>query len=318
MESMFKNRLNKNFQNLIKWAKRENITAFRIYEKDIPQYPFTLDYYDGSFVIYFFEPTKYPESLEKSDNLKLNEVVETIKELFQTPENDIFIKRRKKQKGVAQYEKISQHNATKIIFEGDLKFIVNLSDYLDCGLFLDHRKTRQFIKNKISNKSLLNLFSYTGSISVAAGMGNAKLITTVDMSNTYLNWAKENFKVNNIPIHSHEFIRADIMQIIPEMTQRQQKYDFIFLDPPSFSNSKKMKTIFDIQKDYIFLINSCEKLLNDNGCILFSNNLKTFKFDKDAFTKSFYIEDFTKKTIPLDFRNQKIHHAWLLKKRTQL
>lgn len=319
MESMFKNRVMKNYSFLKKWAKRENVTAFRVYDKDIPQYPFAVDLYSGSIVLYQYERSKNQKNLsekfETADKFQLEEVVSTIKELFQIDENNIFLKVRKKQKGISQYERVMEKGITKIVSEGDMKFIVNLSDYLDCGLFLDHRKTRQIVRKQVAGNHVLNLFAYTGSVSVAAALGNAKSVTTVDMSNTYLSWAEENFKLNRISLENHEFIRANIMEWLPKMSIKSKKYDFIFIDPPSFSNSKKMLDSFDIQKDYITILKFCEKILSENGKILFSNNLRSFKFAIELFTEKFTIEDITKKTLPQDFRNEKIHHAWILTKK---
>lgn len=319
MESMFKNRVKKNFDFLKKWAKRGNITAYRVYDKDIPQYPYTVDFYDGSIVIYQYESLKYnhennEEYLEK-DIKKLEEVIISIKNIFQIDEDNIFLKKRKKQKGILQYEKEIDKKITKIVTEGDMKFIVNLSDYIDCGLFLDHRKTRQLVKNLAFDNNILNLFSYTGSVSVAAALGKAKSVTSVDMSNTYLNWAEENFKLNNISLHNHEFIREDITKWLPEIALTRKKFDFIFIDPPSFSNSKKMQELFDIQKDYIKIINNSEKILSTNGKIIFSCNLRSFKFTNEFFNDKFLIEDISLKTIPQDFRNSKIHYTWMLRKK---
>ncbi|BBH51945.1 class I SAM-dependent methyltransferase [Fluviispira sanaruensis] len=319
MDSMFKNRLEKNFNFHKKWAKRDNVTAFRIYDKDIPEYSYSIDYYDGSIIVYEYERGKaalrYTEEYMKADKEQLEEVILSIKNLFAIDDSKLFLKLRKRQKGLFQYERQDEKEITKIVSEGEMKFKVNLSDYLDSGLFLDHRKTRQIIKKSVVGKNVLNLFAYTGSVSVAAAYGQAERITTVDMSNTYLKWAEENFKINKISLEQHEFIRADIMTWLPTVSYRAKKYDFIFLDPPSFSNSKKMHESFDLQKDYLFLLNQCEKLLTSNGSILFSCNLRSFKFAKELFEDKFVIEDLTKKTIPKDFRNERIHHAWLLTKK---
>ncbi|APJ02771.1 class I SAM-dependent methyltransferase [Silvanigrella aquatica] len=318
MESMFKNRIIKNYNFLKKWAKRENITAYRVYDKDIPQYPFAVDLYSKSVVLYQYERSQnqkdMPEEFEMADKLQLDEVILTLKNVFCVEENNIYLKVRKKQKGISQYERQTEQGITEIIHEGDMKFIVNLSDYLDCGIFLDHRKTRQIVKKNAHNTHFLNLFAYTGSVSIAAAMGNAKSITTVDMSNTYLNWAKENFKLNNIPVDDHDFLRENIMEWLPKASIKAKKYDFIFVDPPSFSNSKKMQDSFDVQKDYVEILKHCERMLTPNGKIIFSCNLRSFKFDNELFSNNFKIENITKKTLPQDFRNEKIHYAWFLTK----
>jgi 23S rRNA (guanine2445-N2)-methyltransferase / 23S rRNA (guanine2069-N7)-methyltransferase len=319
MESMFINRVKKNYLFLKKWSKRENITAFRIYDKDIPQYPFAVDFYSGAIVLYQYERSKNNSELsneyEIADLLQLEEVISDLKKYFVLNENDFFLKVRKKQKGLSQYERENEKGVTRVVNEGDMKFLVNLSDYLDCGLFLDHRKTRQIVKKLSFDKNVLNLFAYTGSVSVAAALGNAKSVTTVDMSNTYLKWAESNFKLNNISNSNNEFIRANIVEWLDNLTINSKKFDLIFVDPPSFSNSKKMSESFDIQRDYISLLKNCEKILSEKGTIIFSNNLRSFKFDNEEFLKSFNIENITKKTLPQDFRNEKIHQAWLLNKK---
>lgn len=313
METMFINRIKKNFTFLKKWAKKEKTNAFRIYDRDIPQYPYIVDYYNEYIVVYKYETPKNQQEFLASDNEKLQNCLNDLMTYFDIDSKKLYLKSRKKQKGLAQYEKENQEQITHIVSEGDMNFIVNVSDYLDCGLFLDHRKTRQIIKSIAKNKSVLNLFAYTGSVSVAAAMGGANNVTTVDMSNTYLEWAKENFSLNKIPLNKHKFIRSDVLIWLNDL-QENEKYDLIFIDPPSFSNSKKMLDTFDVQRDYIFLIKQCEKLLQPNGIIVFSNNLKSFKFDENLFNKDFKIKDITKKTIPQDFRNEKIHQAWILEK----
>lgn len=319
MESMFINRVKKNYANLKKWSKRENVTAFRIYDKDIPQYPFAVDFYSGAIVLYQYERSKKSSELaneyEIADQLQLEEVISDLKVFFQLSDDEFFLKVRKRQKGLAQYEREDAKEVTRVVTEGDIKFLVNLSDYLDCGLFLDHRKTRQIVKKLSQDKNVLNLFAYTGSVSVAAAMGGAKSVTTIDMSNTYLKWAEANFKLNDISTKNHDFIRENVIEWLELLTQKSKKYDFIFIDPPSFSNSKKMAESFDVQRDYISVIQHCEKILSEKGIILFSNNLRSFKFDTELFSEKFTIENITKKTLPQDFRNEKIHQAWLLNKK---
>ncbi|WGL58708.1 class I SAM-dependent methyltransferase [Pigmentibacter sp. JX0631] len=313
MESMFINRVKKNYANLSKWAKRENITAYRIYDKDIPQYPYTIDFYAGNIVLYKYETPNYQIEFAEKDAEKLKLSLLELIAFFGIDENKIFLKSRKKQKGLSQYEKQDSKKVTEIVTEKNMNFLINLSDYLDCGLFLDHRKSRQMIRSMSKDLSILNLFAYTGSVSVAAALGGAKKVTTIDMSNTYIQWAIENFKLNNIDISKHQFIRANVLQWLTEISE-EKIYDFIFLDPPSFSNSKKMFESFDVQQDHLFLLKQCSKMLKLNGQIFFSNNLKSFKLDEENLKNFFHIENVTKKTIPLDFRNEKIHQAWILKK----
>ena len=199
--------------------------------------------------------------------------------------------------------------------ESGLKFSINIRDYLDTGLFLDHRTTRSMIREWSKDKRFLNLFAYTGSVSVYAAAGSAKSTTTVDMSKTYLEWAKRNFKLNNMMTNNHQFIQADCIKWLKEQKSSKNKYDLIFLDPPTFSNSKRMDTVFDVQKDHVYLINAAMKLLDNDGMLVFSNNFRKFKMDS-GLTDLYEIEDISKKTIPEDFkRNQKIHNCWTIKLR---
>lgn len=301
-----KNRLKKNFEKISKWAQKNNIDAFRIYDRDIPEYPFILDFYKSHFVIY-----------DKS-----NPLIERDKEhftLFQSVvkliwgENiTLFIKQRRKQEGTEQYEKLDSKKVELVVQEGKAKFLVNLSDYLDTGLFLDHRPLRYQIFKKSKGKKLLNLFCYTGSFSVLAALGGATT-TSVDMSKNYIEWAKANFKLNNIDLNQHHFICEDIFQVL---SQIHEKFDFIILDPPTFSNSKKMLNDFEVERDQVFLIESCIPLLKEDGILYFSNNKRKFKLAPEIFEK-YSISNITSQTIPIDFHDQKIHHCFEIKKLAQ-
>jgi 23S rRNA (guanine2445-N2)-methyltransferase / 23S rRNA (guanine2069-N7)-methyltransferase len=226
----------------------------------------------------------------------------------------LVIKQRAQQKGRQQYERNSDEKERFAVQEYGAKFYVNLTDYLDTGLFLDHRNMRHYIQQNSQDKKVLNLFAYTGSASVHAALGGASKVTTVDMSNTYLNWAKDNFRLNQLPISKHEFIRADCMAWLK--TQISQRWDLIFLDPPTFSNSKKMDEVFDIQKDHVDLLSSVSRLLNPGGQLIFSNNKRQFKMDIEALDKlGLKVKNISSQSLSPDFeRNKQIHNCWMIHK----
>lgn len=302
--SAINGRIKKLYRHKKKWAKRNNIDSFRLYDRDIPDFPFIVDIHGQYCVI-------YKRSIDKIDADKnhLPLLIEAIKEHTQLNEEHIFIKERKVQGQDFQYEK-SKGETPLVSKEGDLKFKLLLNKYIDTGLFLDHRPLRQLLaKENFSGKNVLNLFCYTGSLSVASAYAGAT-VTSVDMSNTYLDWAKENFKLNELDINKHSFIREDVLKYLKEEAQKQEKkYDIIILDPPSMSKSKKMDVVFDVQKDHEMLVEHCSKLLNENGILYFSNNLRSFKLS-DSVQNSFEVKDMTKWSIPEDFHDQKIHKLY--------
>jgi 23S rRNA (guanine2445-N2)-methyltransferase / 23S rRNA (guanine2069-N7)-methyltransferase len=235
--------------------------------------------------------------------------------VLEIPFERIFLKIRRKQKGSAQYEKQSETEHFHIVTESGCKFWVNFEDYLDTGLFLDHRPTRLMIQKLAEGKSFLNLFAYTGSATVHAAAGGARSTTTVDMSNTYLDWARRNFELNGIRGYLHERIQADCLAWVETEARRgERKYDLIFLDPPTFSNSKRMTDEFDIQRDHVHLLRNTAKLLTPGGLLIFSTNFRKFKLDKAALD-GLAVDDIGAKTIPKDFeRNPKIHYCWTIRK----
>ena len=239
--SAIQNRLEKNYRKLKPWSDRNRFEAFRLYDRDIPEFPYIIDIYKDYVLVY-----------DKSDVLKdagknhLPPTLEAIKTLLKTEESKLIIKRRVRQEGDEQYEKLNDKDHEFAIQENQFKFYVNLWDYLDTGLFLDHRPSRYKIFQKSAGKRVLNLFSYTGSISVAAALGGAS-VTSIDLSNTYIEWAKRNFELNKIKLNDHSFLQADVLQFL-QNDMPHNAYDLIFLDPPTFSNSKRMNQILDIEK----------------------------------------------------------------------
>ncbi|HEY9052420.1 MAG TPA: bifunctional 23S rRNA (guanine(2069)-N(7))-methyltransferase RlmK/23S rRNA (guanine(2445)-N(2))-methyltransferase RlmL [Gammaproteobacteria bacterium] len=307
----FSNRLKKNIKNLSRWLKRENIECYRLYDADIPEYAVAIDIYDGRVHVQEYEAPATVEPRKASQRLRL--VMDVIPDVLGIDKDQVVLKTRRRQTGTSQYEKIDYQKHRFVVHEGGLKFYVDLQSYLDTGLFLDHRITRSLVRDWARNKHFLNLFAYTGSVSVYAAAGGAKSTTTIDMSNTYLDWAEDNFQLNGSTGKQHQFIQADCMQWLEKQSKNQPQYDLIFIDPPTFSNSKRMEAVFDVQKDHVFLIETALKLLTNDGLLVFSNNFRRFRMDQQILD-NYDCENISAKTIPDDFkRNQKIHQCWLIK-----
>ncbi len=308
------NRLKKNVKHIGRWAKKNKIQAYRVYSADIPEYAAAIDVY-GDWV--HVQEYQAPSTIEiNKAKQRLDLLVDIIPEALNVDENHIVVKTRRQQKGLSQYEKQSGLRWEFVIEEGGCSFNINLKDYLDTGLFLDHRVTRQYLFDKIKKydkpAEFLNLFSYTSSVSVFAAAAGANT-TSVDMSNTYIGWSKRNFEVNNLLSDNHQFIKADCIKWLEKAQEEGLRYQWIFIDPPTFSNSKSMENVFDVQKNHVFLIESAMKLLEKGGEIIFSNNFRKFKLDK-SLPEKYAVDNITALTIPEDFkRNPKIHHCFLIK-----
>jgi len=305
--SPFINCIRKNYRHIRKFAKRTETNCFRIYDREVAHYPLAIDFYAGRFCVHYFSP------YQDNDDLKTELVEETEKalnQLFQTTPDQIFWRTREKAKLSRQYEKNAETKEFFNALEYGVKFKINLTDYLDTGLFLDHREARRYVASQSSGKSVLNLFAYTCSFSVHAAIAGAVFTKSVDMSNTYTSWGADNFILNNIPLHNHEIVRADCLKFLDD---EKLKYDIIIIDPPTISRSKKMDRLFDIQEDYIELISKSLKILNPNGMIFFSTNSRKFQLDESLIDASKVVET-THKTLPLDFHNKKIHRSWCILK----
>jgi 23S rRNA (cytosine1962-C5)-methyltransferase len=304
--SAIQNRLEKNYRKLKSWSDRNRFEAYRLYDRDIPEYPYIVDIYKDHVVVY-----------DKSDVFKdagknhLPPTLDAIKELFMTDDSKLILKKRIRQEGEDQYEKLEQKNQEFIIRENQFQFYVNLWDYLDTGLFLDHRPTRYKIFKESQNKAFLNLFSYTGSVSVAAALGGAH-VTSVDLSNTYLDWSKRNFDLNQIPTQNHSFLQDDVLSFLKNDLPRNA-YDVIFLDPPTFSNSKRMQQVLDIEKDHGWMIEECLKALKREGVLLFSTNKRKFKLEPRLQALA-NVKETTRNSIPQDFHDQQIHTSFEIRK----
>lgn len=299
---MILNRLQKNYKKLKPWAERNSIEAYRLYDRDIPEFPFIVDLYKDYILI-------HDKSITSIDAEKNHQelLLQAIKQLFPESISKIVFKKRERQEGLKQYEKLATSNQKMIIQEGKAKFWINLYDYLDTGLFLDHRPLRyEFTKLK-KPVQFLNLFCYTGSVSVAAALGGATT-KSVDMSRTYLDWAQENFQLNNIDPDRHQFIHENALEFLQNQPAQPQ-FDIIFLDPPTFSNSKRMGDFFEVEKDQEFLVHNSMKLLNPQGKLYFSNNKRKFKLS-EKLKSEYRIKDISAQTIPMDFHDQKIHQCY--------
>lgn len=303
---MFANRLKKNLQHLQKWARRNQIQAFRLYDKDLPEYAYAIDIYNENAVL---QEYKAPKDIDpkKAEKRRL-EVIQVVPMVLGIPADKLIIKERKQQKGANQYQKIHQSQQRIEVQEGAIKCLVNLNDYLDTGLFLDHRPLRLQLAKLPPKTRFLNCFCYTATASLHAAMAGAITIN-VDLSQTYLTWAEDNFRLNHIDTRRHQFIQMDCLEWL---SITRDSFDVIFLDPPSFSNSKRMKDTLDIQRDHVTLIDSAMRLLEPSGVLYFSTNFRYFKLDPEI-EKKYKVKDISEETIDLDFkRNKRIHHCYRL------
>ncbi|MBC8381186.1 MAG: bifunctional 23S rRNA (guanine(2069)-N(7))-methyltransferase RlmK/23S rRNA (guanine(2445)-N(2))-methyltransferase RlmL [SAR92 clade bacterium] len=308
---MVLNRLKKNQRKLDGWRKKSGISCYRLYDADIPEYAVAVDIYDQSIYVQEYAP---PNTIsEKVARERFGEIKQAVKEFSANFRGKIHYKERRRQKGDSQYERLNDGPSDTIhVSEGNAQFEVNLSDYLDTGLFLDHRPVRGLIGEMVKGKSFLNLFCYTAAASVQAAMAGASHSLSIDMSNTYLDWAQRNFDLNSLRSSKHQLLRADCLKWLEI---EGELYDVIFLDPPTFSNSKKMDSVLDIQRDHGDLIRSSMAKLVPGGTLIFSNNFRKFKMD-ELTVRQFDCQNITPQTLDVDFvRNPRIHNVWKIKRR---
>lgn len=301
----FANRLRKNLKVLSKWAKRERVECYRVYDADLPEYALAIDLY-GRFVHvqeYAAPKTIDPDKARK----RLDGALVALPSVLGVDAADIYLKQRQRGKGGARYGKMAEGGRNHEVTEGPARFWVNFTDHLDTGLFLDHRPVREYIGKTSCNKTFLNLYCYTATATVHAALGGAKASTSVDMSRTYLDWARRNFLLNGVDQKVHELVQADCTKWLAECAD---KYDLIFLDPPTFSSSKRMEGVLDVQRDHVTMIQQAVACLAPGGELLFSTNHQKFKLDGDALT-NLQLEDLSPKMLPEDFkRTPKIHRVW--------
>lgn len=310
---MFANRLRKNLKNARSWASKHNIRCYRVYDADMPEYSFAIDLYgsadDPAIHWAYVQEYAAPDSINRdAARMRRMQVLSVLPEVLVLPRERIHVRTRRQQSDHSQYEKLDAQREFQTVIEGGYRFYVNFSDYLDTGLFLDHRITRQRLGELCRGKRFLNLFAYTGAATVHAIGGGAVASTTVDMSYTYLEWAEKNLQLNEMAAPEHELIQADCLQWLEHEAQlKQRQYDVIFIDPPTFSRSKRMERDFEVQHDHVQLLRWASELLAPGGVMIFSNNYTRFKLDHHGL-KDFQIQDWSRETLPKDFeRNPRIH-----------
>lgn len=308
---MFQNRLTKVFRHLGKQAMRAGVSCYRVYDHDLPEFPFCIEFYSDK--LYVAEYRRRHGMTEEEHDTWMEKSLAVIAAVLGVSRDNIFLRLRQRKPGrLGQYQKYGEVQHEFEVEENGLKFIVNLSDYLDTGLFLDHRITRQMVREQSAGKKILNLFAYTGSFSVYAAAGGAEEVVTADLSKTYLNWAERNLQLNGFnSAAKYKIIHADVKQYLKEIPSGY--FDIIIMDPPTFSNSKRMDDILDIQRDHVELINDCLKGLKPGGLLYFSTNFRKFKLERDKINAA-SIKDITKATTPFDFEGKLFRYCYLVEK----
>ncbi len=312
----FANRLRKNLRSVGGWARREGVTCYRLYDADLPDYSLAVDRYADWVHVQEYAP---PATVDpRKAARRRRDALAVLPEVLGVPPQHVIFKTRSRQRGPSQYQRLAESGSFLQVDEAGLRFLVNLTDYLDTGLFLDHRPTRALLRDLAPGRDFLNLFGYTGTASVYAAAGGAHSTTTVDLSNTYLEWAGRNLELNGFASDRHRLLRADVLEWLDEAAARPargpdrgpRRFGLIFLDPPTFSTSKAMERTFDAQRDHVPLIRRTADLLKPGGILIFSSNRRRFTIDEPGLAP-LRVEDITPQTIPPDFaRNPRIHHCW--------
>jgi 23S rRNA (guanine2445-N2)-methyltransferase / 23S rRNA (guanine2069-N7)-methyltransferase len=314
---MFANRLAKNAKRLLAWARAGQVSCYRLYDADMPEYSLAIDLYrtvpDGFNWLYVQEYAA-PASIDpQAAKRRRNEALSVLTDVCGVPAERIRVRLRRKTPRGEQYSRVDQQSQFHVVEEGGLKFYVNFDDYLDTGLFLDHRVTRHRLREAAAGKRLLNLFAYTGSATVYAAAARARSSTSVDISRTYLDWANRNFLLNGLDSTKHLLVRAECREWLANARRKRERFDLVFLDPPTFSNSKSMSSVLDIRRDHAVLADACAQVLAPGGLIVFSTNAQRFKIDS-TLVEHFKIDDISVQTLPADFeRNPKIHRCFELR-----
>jgi 23S rRNA (guanine2445-N2)-methyltransferase / 23S rRNA (guanine2069-N7)-methyltransferase len=314
---MFANRLGKNLKKHQSWADRSGVSCYRLYDADMPEYAFAIDVYrtiesaEGGLTWLYVQEYMAPAEIElESVRKRRGEALSTLSDVTGVAQERVHVRTRRKNKRGEQYSKVQERETYHVVMEDGLKFLVNFDDYLDTGLFLDHRVTRGRLRAAASGKRFLNLFAYTCTASVYAAAGGAASTTSVDMSNTYLNWAQRNFELNGLSPDRNGLVQADCRVWLQEGGRSRERYDLIFIDPPTFSNSKRMEGVFDVERDHPEFIDGCVRLLAPGGLIVFSTNSQRFRLD-ESLSQRYDVRDISAKTLPKDFeRNPRIHRCF--------
>ncbi len=307
---MFENRVRKNFNRMKNRLREGDIRCYRLYDRDLPEYAVAVDRYEDFLHVQEYEAPSGVDPRKARE--RLNDILVRLPEILEIPQDHVFLKVRSRRKGSRPYPRPGPERIFNQVREGGLTFLVNFTDYLDTGLFLDHRITRHLIGELARGKRFLNLFAYTATATVYAARGGARSTVSVDTSETYLDWAGRNLALNGYAENRHILAKADCLSWMADETR---KYDVIFLDTPTFSNSKTLRRDFEVQRDHAEMIRGAVRLLGSNGVLIFANNYKRFKIDSEAL-KDLNINDITRKTIPFDFyRTPRIHHCWEITKK---
>lgn len=302
----FVNRVHKNARHFGRWARRRGIQCYRIYDRDIPEFAFALDVYGVRAHLQEYDRAA---SISPDHERWLGTVWQAAAEALGLEPEQVVLKRRPRRRSGQQHERTGESGEDFVVEEGGSRFIINLHAYLDTGLFLDHRNTRALVRSEARGRRFLNLFCYTGAFTVYAAAGEASTSLSVDLSNTYLEWARRNFALNGLDPVRHRLERADVLAWLPRAAEQRLRYDLIVLDPPSFSNSKSMQGILDIQRDYPALLTGCGRLLERGGVLYFSTNLRTFRF-APASAGELAGEEISRQTLPEEFRDRRVHRCW--------
>ena len=310
---MLANRLSKQLRHLRGWAKASGVSCYRLYERDIPEFPAIVDWYDGEAVAWVYQRTRddTPEKVRAFEEMCEGEILDGL----QLSGSKLHMKCRGRIKDrTEQYDRVGDTGMVRTVEEQGLKFEVNLTDYLDTGLFLDHRKTRSIIRHYAAGKRILNLFAYTGSFTVYARAGGAAGTTTVDMSKTYQDWTRRNLELNGFALGpDHRLVKADCLQFLQAGPAADERYDYIVLDPPTFSNSKRMEAeSFAVDRDWPHLVALATQWLAPGGWLYFSSNSRQLKFDAAQLPAGFVSREISERTVPDDFRIRRIHRCWTI------
>ena len=314
--SGFGNRLRKNRRRLSGWIKREQIGCYRLYDADLPEFSVAVDVYQSERMLVHVQEYAPPPEIDPAlARRRLQAALATLREVLGVGRDQVAVKRRERQRGTAQYTRQASHGRFHEVGEGAARLLVNLDDYLDTGLFLDHRPTRLLLGELAAGKRFLNLFCYTASATVHAALGGALESISVDMSATYTEWAQRNLQLNRLDPRRHRIERRDCREWLRAAAYRGERFDLVFLDPPTFSNSKRMQGSFDVQRDHVELLDDCAALLAPGGVLVFSCNRRGFRLDSDALA-DLVVDDISRSTLPPDFeRNPRIHRCWRITRR---
>lgn len=304
---MLQNRLKKRQRKLLPWARRQGLTAWRVYHRDIPEIPLAIDWYDGHLLVAEFVTRKRPEG--DAGDAALLHLAHAAGEALGVPPERVVTRLRQRQKGQKQYERLDDAGDRFAVEEFGLRMLVNLSDYLDTGLFLDHRDTRRMVAAEATGTRFLNLFSYTGAFTVHAAAAGCRESVSVDMSAPYLAWAEANLRENGLDSPAHRMVRDDVLAWLEHAPRREPPFDLVVCDPPTWSTGKRMTGTLDIQRDHVALLERVLALVRPGGVVYFSTNRRGFVLDPAAF-EGCQLEDITDRTMPEDFRGTAIHSAW--------